>query len=213
MSMPITFGGAPGNAYMFTKEDANCPKAGEGDRFVAADLNGDGVVDTAPVRLHGCFPPVGCETFAAPDLNGDGTSEIAISNAGADGYGVWLFALTTPSALSQIRVVHPAEIGGYVPSGPLQLAWVDVATHFEGAYCLRDAVGSTYFVVDSGEKQGSQADVRSTALVLDGAVARVVDAGNTTTALKDAAVPGSDFCGAPLYGSAANFPHAANWNH
>jgi hypothetical protein len=213
MSMPITVGGAAGNAYVFTQEDKACPKAGEGKRFVAADLSGDGLVDTAPVQLDGCFPPVGCEAFAAPDVNGDGTSEIAVSNAGADGYGVWLFALTSsPPGLTPVQVEHPSGISGSVPSGPLEFAWVDVATHFESVTCSGSSDGQRYFSVVSGEKLGSDADLRSTALLLEGSVARVLDAGHTTVPLADAPVPGNELCGAPLQGSAANFPNAAGTN-
>src|SRR4029453_3824165 len=82
MSMPITVSGAPGTAYVFTRESDTCAKVGEGQRFVAAALTGEGLVDTAPVQLEGSFPPIGCEAFAAPDVNGDGTSEVAVSNAG-----------------------------------------------------------------------------------------------------------------------------------
>ena len=88
MSMPITVAGASGNAYVFTKATDGCPKPGEGHRFVGADLDGNGTVDATAPELTDCFSPVGCEAFAAPDVNGDGTSEIAVSTAGADGYGV-----------------------------------------------------------------------------------------------------------------------------
>jgi hypothetical protein len=213
MSMPITVSGAPGTAYVFTQESDTCPKAGEGKRFVAADLDGDGLVDTPTVQLDGCFPPVGCEAFAAPDVNGDGTSEVAVSNAGADGYGVWLFAVTSsPPALTPVQVEHPDGIGGSVPSGPLEFAWVDVATHFESVTCSGSSDGQRYFSVVSGEKLGSDADLRSTALVLEGSVARVIDAGRTTVPLSDASVPGNEVCGAPLQGSAADFPNAAGPN-
>ena len=211
MSMPITVGGAAGNAYVFTRADGGCPKAGEGDRFVAADLNDDGLVDTPPVQLHGCFPPIGCETFAAPDVNGDGTSEVAVSNAGADGYGVWLFTINaSPPAITPVDVEHPEGIGGWVQNGPFQFAWVDVATHFESVTCEISSDGQRYFLVHSGDKAGSDADVRSTALSLEGSVARVLDAGRSTVSLAEAPLPGHQLCGAPLYGSASNFPNASD---
>jgi hypothetical protein len=207
MSMPIAVAGAPGNAYVFTRADVACPKAGEGTRFVAADLNGDGLVDTPPVRLDGCFPPVGCETFAAPDVNGDGTSEIAVSNAGADGYGVWLFAVTTsPPAVVPVDVADPQGIG-YIQTGPLEFAWVDVAGHAEGAMCETSADGTnlSIFGYDKFEKE---TEIRATTLHLDSTTATVTDASKDRIPLADAVVPGNDLCGASLHGSAANFPDA-----
>jgi Tol biopolymer transport system component len=209
MSMPITVAGAPGDAYVFTQAAETCPKAGEGKRFVAADLNGDGVADTAPVQLHGCFPPVGCETFAAPDVNGDGTSEVAVSNAGADGYGVWLFALTTsPPAIVSIDVADPQGIG-YIQTGPLEFAWVDVAGHAEGAMCETSADGTdlSIFGYDKFEKE---TEIRATTLHLDGTTATVTEASKDRIPLADAVVPGNDLCGASLHGSAANFPDATD---
>ena len=143
MSMPIADAGVPGNAYVFTRATSGCPQPGEGTRFVAADLNGDGVVETPPVKLGGCFPPVGCEEFAAPDVNGDGTTEIAVSNAGADGYGVWLFAVTSsPPAVEPITVIDPQGLGN-VQAGPLQFGWADVVGHAEGARCVSSPSGTT----------------------------------------------------------------------
>jgi Tol biopolymer transport system component len=209
MSMPITVSGTPGTASVFTRAEDTCPKAGEGTRFVAADLNGDGVVDTPPVRLDGCFPLVGCEAFAAPDVNGDGTSEIAVSNAGADGYGVWLFALTTsPPSIVPIDVVDPQGIG-YIQTGRLEFAWVDVAGHAEGAMCETSAAGTdlTIFGYDKFEKE---TEIRATTLHLDGTKATVTDASKDRIPLADAVVPGNDMCGASLHGSAANFPEATD---
>jgi Tol biopolymer transport system component len=209
MSMPMAVAGAPGNAYVFTRADAACPKAGEGTRFVAADLNGDGLVDTPPVRLDGCFPPVGCETFAAPDVNGDGTSEIAVSNAGADGYGVWLFALTTsPPSIVPIDVVDPQGIG-YTQTGPLEFAWVDVAGHAEGAMCETSA-GGTDLSIFGYDKFEKETEIRATTLHLDGTTATVTEASKDRIPLADAVVPGNDMCGASLHGSAANFPEATD---
>jgi Tol biopolymer transport system component len=208
MSMPITVSGAPGTTYVFTRDSETCPKAGEGTRFVAADLNGDGLVDTAPVQLDDCFPPVGCEAFAAPDVNGDGTSEIAVSNAGADGYGVWLFALTaSPPSIIPIDVVDPQGIG-YLQTGRLEFAWVDVAGHAEGAQCERLPNGST-FTIFGVDKLQPKADVQRTVLQIDGSIATVVSASRERVLLSDAPVPGNELCGAALQGSAANFPNAA----
>jgi hypothetical protein len=211
MSMPITVAGAPGTAYVFTRAADVCPKPGEGDRFVAADLNGDGVVETPPVQLSECFPPVGCETFAAPDVNGDGTSEIAVSEAGADGYGVWLFALTTsPPSIESIDVVDPQGIGN-IQTGALRFAWVDVVGHAELARCDAAPDGAT-FTVQSIDHLPPDAVVRSTVLRVDGTVATVIDATKERVAIGDAPAPGNTLCGGPIYGSASNFPNASDSN-
>jgi hypothetical protein len=210
MSMPITVAGMPGNAYVFTRATDGCPQPGEGARFVAADLNGDGIAETPPVELDGCFPPVGCETFAAPDVNGDGTTEIAVSNAGADGYGVWLYAVTAdPPTIEPVRVELPHGFKGFVPAGPLQFAWVDVVGHFGSAHCVRLNDGSTDFVIDGGDKLGSTAEVSSEVFALKGSTMRPLDAGKQRLPLSDLPLPGSTFCGTPLYGSATAFPNAA----
>jgi hypothetical protein len=207
MSMPIMVAGAPGTAYVFTRATDVCPKPGEGDRFVAADLNGDGVVETPPVQLSECFPPVGCETFAAPDVNGDGTSEIAVSEAGADGYGVWLFALTTsPPSIESIDVVDPEGIGN-IQTGALRFAWVDVVGHAELARCDAAPDGET-LTVQSVDHLPPDAVVRSTVLRVDGTVATVIDATKERVAIGDAPAPGSTLCNGPIYGSASNFPQA-----
>jgi WD40-like Beta Propeller Repeat len=208
MSMPITIAGSPGGASVFTRADSGCPKAGEGDRFVAADLNGDGLVDTAPVQLHGCFPPVGCEAFAAPDVNADGTSEIAVSNAGADGYGVWLYALTpSPPAIQPIQVAD--SIYKQVRPGPLEFAWVDVAGHAEGAAC-HTASGVPLLNVFGYDKFDDPTKVITDSVQIVGTTADVMGESTVSKSLAEAPVPGNELCGAPLQGSAANFPNGAH---
>ena len=209
MSMPITVAGISGNAYVFTRATDGCPQPGEGARFVAADLNGDGVVETPPVKLAGCFPPVGCETFAAPDVNGDGTTEIAVSNAGADGYGVWLFAVTSsPPAVEPITVIDPHGLGN-VQTGPLQFGWADVVGHAEGARCDSSPSGTT-LTIFGYDKFDPRTELRTTTLRIDGATATVISASHDRMPLAEAPVPGNEICGAPLHGSAANFPDATN---
>ena len=208
MSMPITVAGASGNAYVFTKATDGCPKPGEGHRFVGADLDGNGTVDATAPELTDCFSPVGCEAFAAPDVNGDGTSEIAVSTAGADGYGVWLYAVTTsPAAVEPIIVVDPQGIGN-VQTGPLQFAWVDVVGHSGGARCNALPNGTT-FTIFGVDKLDPNADVRFTDLRIAGVTATVVGASHDRVPIADAPVPRNSLCGAPLYGSASNFPNAA----
>jgi hypothetical protein len=209
MSMPITVAGASGNAYVFSDATDGCPKPGEGHRFVGADLDGNGTVDATAPELPDCFSPVGCEAFAAPDVNGDGTSEIAVSTAGADGYGVWLYAVSTsPPAVEPVRVELPPGFKGFTPAGPLQFAWVDVVGHFGGAHCVTFDDGTRGFVIDSGDKLGSTADVSSEVFTLEGSIMGALDAGRQTLPLSDLPLPGSTLCGAPLYGSASNFPQA-----
>jgi hypothetical protein len=210
MSMPINVAGAQGNAYVFTKAIDGCPKPGEGRRFVGADLDGNGTVDATAPELTDCFSPLGCEAFAAPDVNGDGTSEIAVSTAGADGYGVWLYAVTAdPPTIERVRVELPPGFKGFIPAGPLQFAWVDVVGHFGGAHCVTFDDGSTGFVIDSGDKSGSTADVSSEVFTLEGSIMRALDAGKQTLPLSDLPLPRTTLCGAPLYGSASAFPNAA----
>jgi len=209
MSMPITVAGAQGNAYVFTKAIDGCPKPGEGHRFVGADLDGNGTIDAAAPELADCFSPVGCEAFAAPDVNGDGTSEIAVSTAGADGYGIWLYSVTSsPPAIEPITVVDPQGIGN-VRTGPLQFGWADVVGHAEGARCGTSPDGGT-FTLFGVDKLDPNADVRLTDLRIAGATATVVGASHDRVSIADAPAPGNTLCGAPIHGSAANFPDATN---
>ena len=209
MSMPITVAGAPGNAYVFTKATDGCPKPGEGHRFVGADLDGNGTVDATGPELTDCFSPVGCEAFGAPDVNGDGTSEIAVSTAGADGYGVWLYAVTTsPAAVEPITVVDPQGIGN-VQTGPFQFAWVDVVGHSGGARCNTLPNGTT-FTIFGVDKMDPNANVQFTDLRVSGTTATVVGASHDRVPIADAPAPGNSLCGAPLYGSAENFPEAVD---
>jgi hypothetical protein len=208
MSMPITVAGAPGNAYVFSEATDGCPKPGEGHRFVGADLDGNGTVDATAPELTDCFSPVGCETFAAPDVNGDGTSEIAVSVAGADGYGVWLYAVSTsPPAVEPITVVDPQGIGN-MQTGPFQFAWVDVVGHSGGARCNTLPNGTT-FTIFGVDKLDPNANVQFTDLRVSGTTATVIGASHDKVPIADAPVPGDELCGTRLYGSASAFPNAA----
>src|SRR6476646_2773426 len=201
MSMPLSVAGTAGTAFVVSEVAGSCPKAGEGRRYLGADLDGDGVIDTEPMQLTGCFPPVGCEAFSAPDVNRDGTSEVAVSEAGADGYGVGLFALTTsPPAIEPIGVVDPQGIGN-VQKGPLQFAWVDVVGHAELARCDGLPNGAT-FTVQSVDHLPPDAVVRSTVLRVDGTLATVIGATKQRVAIGDAPAPGNTLCDGPIYGSA-----------
>jgi hypothetical protein len=206
-SMPITVAASPGTAYVFTKEaDSACPKASDGRNLVGVDVTGDGTVDATSEPLEDCF--LRCEAFAAPDVNADGTSEVAVSTEGADGYGVWLFAVTAdPPAIEPIHVDDPQGIG-YLSMNPLQFAWVDVAGHSELARCDTRPTGAM-FTVQGVDKLQPDAVVRSTVLRVEGALATVIAASKQRVPIGEALAPGNTLCGTPLYGSAANFPQAA----
>jgi hypothetical protein len=201
-SMPIATGTGPGAAYVFSRA-GTC--ADHGDGIVGVDVDNDGAVDATYGPLEDCF--LRCEAFAAPDVDADGVSELAISTEGADGYGVYLFVVS-PSvpSIGPINVDDPHNLARVLD--PLQFAWVDVATHFEGARCDRLGDGTPTLVLDGGDKLPPDADVRSTTLVLDGSTATVVDVSDTTMPLADAPVPEHELCGTPLYNSAAAFPQS-----
>ncbi len=201
-SMPIITADGPGAAYVFSKRGANgCPKRADG--YVGVDVNGDGGVDATYGPLGDCF--LRCEAFGSPDVNGDGVSEVAVSTEGADGYGVSLFLVpTSPVSIHAIRVEDPQNLAHVLD--PLQFAWVDVATHFSGARCGTSQDGRAALILDAGDKRSATADVQSTSLVLDGSTATVVDVSHATMPMADAPSPDHEFCGTPLYNSAANFP-------
>jgi hypothetical protein len=206
-SMPINTNGVPGAAYVFTRETADgCPARGDG--ILGVDVDNDLVVDATYGPLEDCF--LRCEAFAAPDVNADGVSEVAVSTEGADGYGVYLFVISTSDTLSidPTHVEDPQNLAHVLD--PLQIAWVDVATHFEGARCGHLDDGTPTLMIEGGDKLPPDADVRTTTLVLDGSTATVVDASRMTIPLAGAPVPGNQFCGTPIYNSAANFPNAVD---
>jgi len=60
------------------------------------------------------------------------------------------------------------------------------------------------------EKFVKETEVRTTTLSLEGTTATVTDASKDRIPLPDAPVPGNELCGAPLQGSAANFPNATD---
>ena len=124
-SMPMTSELGGGSAAVFTKEsDGGCPKANDGFVGVGVDVTGDGLLDATAGPLPDCY--FKCEAFAAPDVNGDGVSEIAVSTAGADGFGVWLYAVTTTPPSIEPIIVSSTFDQGPSDGDPLQFAWVDV---------------------------------------------------------------------------------------
>ena len=141
-TMPITTPLGQGSAAVFTHADNGCPtKPGsEAVVGVGVDLNGDGALDATTGPVPDCY--MSCEAFAAPDLNDDGTSEIAVSNQGADGYGISLYAVTTSSPS-----IAPITKDG----DPFQFAWVGVVTHANAAHCETTDSGAHTFVLTDAE--------------------------------------------------------------
>ena len=199
-SMPMTSDLGGGSAAVFTKEsDGGCPKADDGFVGVGVDVTGDGLLDATTGPVPDCY--FRCEAFAAPDVNGDGVSEIAVSTEGADGFGVSLYAVTTtPPSIEPIIVSSTFDQGP--PDGdPLQFGWVDVATHASSAGCTTGDAGTLFELY--GTEKLTPAQVMTTSMVVQGATATVTAITNDTMPFDQAPMPGTDLCGAPLFGSAA----------
>ena len=192
-TMPLTTPLGQGSAAVFTRDDGGCPKQPGSNGFVGVgvDLNGDGNVDATTGPVPDCF--IGCEAFAAPDLNGDGTAEIAVSTEGADGYGVYLYAITT----------SPPSIAPITKDGePFQLAWVGVATHAIAAHCATTDSGEHTFVVTDAEFGSPDAAVDSVSFSIEGTIATKAGQDHTTVPLPQAPVPTNELCGVRIHGSA-----------
>ena len=181
-----------GSAAVFTKEsDGVCPKANDGFVGVGVDVTGDGLLDATAGPLPDCY--FRCEAFAAPDVNGDGVSEIAVSTEGADGFGVWLYAVTTtPPSIEPIIVSNTFHQGP--PDGDsLQFAWVNVATHASSAGCAERRTGLALPAVRNGE--ATPAQVQTTSMIVQGATATVTAITTDTMPRDQAPLPGRDLCG------------------
>ncbi|MEP6758445.1 MAG: VCBS repeat-containing protein [Actinomycetota bacterium] len=200
-SMPASTELGGGTAYVFTKApNDDCPNAGDGFSGVGIDITGDGVIDATSGPLPDCFTR--CEAFAAPDVNADGVSEVAVSTEGADGYGVVLYSVTsTPPGIEPIVV---SNMFGEGPQDrePLQFGWVDVYTHASSAGCDTTGDQGQFFALYSTEKL-TPAQVQTTSILIGGSTATVTAISNDTMPLGEAPMPGTDLCGAPIYGSAA----------
>ena len=195
-SLPISTALGAGTAAVYTQAaDGGCPKQGHLTSSVGIDVDGDGRLDATSDELPDCYFP--CEAFAAPDLSGDGRSEVMVSAAGADGYGVRVFAVETDPA-----AIRPVILDGE----PLEFAWVDVYTHTSVARCDETADGHV-LVLESVEKT-EPADVTSTDVLIDGTTATVVGHDTGQVLPKDAPRPGDELCGAPINGSALDLAGA-----
>jgi hypothetical protein len=196
--MPISTGAGAGSASVFTKAlDSGCPQQGDGVVAVGIDVDADGIVDATSDPLDNCFL---CEAFAAPDVDGDGVSEVAVSTAGADGFGVWLFSISaSPPSIQPIQLVDAGDSTLHV--GPLEFGWVDVYTHTSSAGCLTGDQGPV-FALYSVDKL-TPAQVQTISMTVSGTTAAVTDIAHETMPLDRAPMPTSDLCGAPIYGTAA----------
>jgi hypothetical protein len=191
-TMPITTPMGPGSAAVFTSAENGCPTKPGSDAFVGVgvDLNGDGTLDATTGPVPDCY--ISCEAFAAPDVNGDGTPVIAVSDQGADGYGISLYALTTsPPSIAPITK----------DGGPFQFAWAGVATHANAAHCETTDSGEHALVLTDAEF-GSPTSVDSVSYSIQGTIATKVGEAHTTVPLDQAPVPTEQLCGVKIHGSA-----------
>lgn len=198
-TMPITSDFGPGTAAVYTREndDGSCPSHGHGYTAVGVDVDGDGRLDATYGPLLDCY--FACEAFAAPDMTNDGTSEVTVSNAGANGYGVWLFRIgTSPPSITP--VLHDGD--------PFQFTWLDVATHAASARCEPADGALPALLVDEVEKDPHPAQVTELTFVLDGDNAVPSGTHGYSTPLDQAPLPGSTLCGAPIHVPGARFGDA-----
>jgi len=206
-TMPSSTAAGLGSAAVFTESsDGRCPSRGDGFTGVGVDVDGNGVLDATFGPLPDCW--YRCEAFAAPDVNDDGVSEIAVSTEGAEGYGVFLYSVTTdPPAIEPIVVTSSFDRG---PSDgdPLQFAWVDVATHASSADCVTTADEEPLLDLYTTEKL-TPAQVQTVSIQIAGATATVTAIATDTMPLDRAPMPSEQLCGAPIYGPALGLASAA----
>jgi hypothetical protein len=191
-TLPAAIGSAQGLAVVFTKETNGCPKQIHDETFVGVDVDGNGVIDATAGPVPDCFTL--CEAFAAPDVNGDGIAEIMVSTAGADGYGIWPYAVATSP---------PAIVPITQDGKPFGLAWVNVATHSEAAHCATSDAGRTIFVLDHAEWDASGATVIEESYALDGTAVAKLGQERSSVPIDQAPVPTDELCGVQVHGSAA----------
>ena len=191
-TMPLAIGSGEGNAIVFTRAIDGCPKQIQDETFVGVDVDGDGLVDATAGPIPDCF--MQCEAFAAPDVNGDGVAEVMVSTAGADGYGIWPYVVTSsPPAIAPIT-----EDGR-----PFRFAWVNVVTHSEAAHCAPTDTGQAAFVLDYAEWDASDASVVEQSFALEGTSMTKLGQQRSTVTLDQVPVPTDELCGVPVHGSAA----------
>jgi hypothetical protein len=190
-TMPFGSSAGVGAAAVFTRGSAGCHEDIQDHTYVGVDLDGDGTIDATTGPIPDCFTR--CEAFAAPDVNGDGVDEVMVSTEGADGYGVWAYAVT----------VAPATIAPITEDGePFGFAWVNVATHAEAAHCETTDAGQAVFVLDHAEWDVPRASVIEESFVITGTSATTSGQDRSSVPIETAPVPADELCGAPVHGSA-----------
>ena len=192
-TMPLPTEKGPGSAAVFTRgTDEGCPKAfADKTVDVGVDLNGDGTLDATTGPVPDCF--IKCEAFAVADLNNDGMPEIGVSNQGADGYGVYVYAIKT----------SPPSIAPITKDGdPFQFAWAAVAAHADAAHCEMSDRGKGVLVLTDATFEPPDASVDSVSYLIEGTIATKVGKDHTTVPLDQAPEPTDQLCGAPIHGSA-----------
>jgi hypothetical protein len=191
-TMPIAVEGGTGAAAVFTRaSDGGCPTRGDGFTGVGIDIDDDGVYDATSGPIADCW--YRCEVFAAPDINHDGVSEVTVSTEGADGYGIFVFAVETSPAS-----IDPVMRG----TKPFEFPWADVATHASSADCVLVDAAFPAMHIYSIDKVPPMAHVEKRTVVIDHTNAVPEGTLSFTTKLADAPTPGTELCGSPIYGSA-----------
>ena len=193
-TMPITTETGQGSVAVFARAADGCPhEFADKTVDVGVDFNGDGNLDATTGPVPDCFTK--CEAFAVADLNNDGTPEIAVSTEGADGYGVYLYAIMT----------SPPSVAPITRDGdPFQFAWAAVATHADAAHCELSDTGKGTLVLTDATFEPPDASVDSTSFLINGTIATKTGQDHTTTVpLDQAPVPTNELCGTKIHGSAA----------
>jgi hypothetical protein len=191
-TIPLPTEKGQGTVAVFAHAADGCPQEfADKTVDVGVDLNGDGTLDATTGPVPDCF--VKCEAFAVADLNNDGTPEIAVSTEGADGYGVYLYAImTSPPSIA------PITRGG----DPFQFAWAAVAAHASAAHCETSDTGQGTLVLTDATFEPPDASVDSTSFSIEGTIATKTGQDHTTVPLDRAPEPTDQLCGVRIHGSA-----------
>jgi hypothetical protein len=191
-TIPLPTEKGPGSAAVFARADDGCPpEFADKTVDVGVDFNGDGNLDATTGPVPDCFTK--CEAFAVADLNNDGVPEIAVSTEGADGYGVYLYAIET----------SPPSIAPITKDGdPFQFAWAAVAAHADAAHCEISDRGKGTLVLTDATFEPPDASVDSVSFLIEGTIATKIGDRHTTVPLNQAPEPTDQLCGAPIHGSA-----------